>query len=346
VTDGSRSPSDLSIRKAVERYLRRRQSDSTESSVEAWKYRLKLFTDWTDDVGIERVGDLTGYDLDEYYDLRSAVVEPVTLEGEMWTLKTFLEYLEQIDAVEDGLSESVRIPNLDQPERSNEVSLEPDTALDLLEYYRNSDDRATRRHAFLELAWNTGTRQGGIRALDVRDVHFDKAYVEFHHRPDTGTPLKNKRNGERAVALPPETADILREYTHNHRHGVHDEHGRQPFLASKRGRPGKNTIRSWSYLATLPCLHSACPHGRERVQCEYTEFAHVSKCPSSRSPHKIRTGSITWQLDCGLLPEVVAERVNASIEVIEEHYDVASPRQQMEERRRHHVDRLGLEEDE
>jgi hypothetical protein len=101
-------------------------------------------------------------------------------------------------------------------------------------------------------------------------------------------------------------------------------------------------MTTWSYLATLPCLHSPCPHGRERPTCEFTTHAHASKCPSSRSPHKIRTGSITWQLDLGIPPEVVANRVNASLETIEQHYDVADPRERMEKRRRPHVENLEL----
>lgn len=99
-------------------------------------------------------------------------------------------------------------------------------------------------------------------------------------------------------------------------------------------------MRVWSYQATQPCLHSPCPHGREREDCQYTERPHASKCPSSRSPHKIRIGSITWQLNIGFPPEVVAERVNASIEVIEQHYDKESPHERMEQRRRKYISNM------
>jgi hypothetical protein len=37
-----RDPGALSLRDAVERYLRRRQADATDASVESYKYRLKL----------------------------------------------------------------------------------------------------------------------------------------------------------------------------------------------------------------------------------------------------------------------------------------------------------------
>ena len=339
----SREPSALSVREAIERYLRRRRADSTESSVKAWKYRLKLFREWTEEVQIESVGELRGYDFDDYYEHRASQIAPVTLEGEMWTLRMFVEYLEQLDAVGNGLHESVRIPDLDPDERSSEVSLDRDPALALLRYYRNSDaERARRRHAFLELAWYTGARQGALRGLDVRDLYLrlddddEQSWVEFRHRPESGTPLKNKIRGERPVGIPDRVARVLSEYVGQYRYDSHDDSGRQPLLASSRGRAGEATIRAWSYRATIPCLHGTCPHGKDPDTCDWVDYHEAAKCPSSRSPHQIRTGSITWQLNIGIPPEVVAERVNASVKTIADHYDWASEK----ERWRRYRDRM------
>jgi len=343
----------MSVREAVRRYLRRRRADATDSSVKNWKYRLKLFVEWCEGVGIDPVGDLQRYDLDEYFDVRSATVQPATLEGEMWTLKTFVRYLDQqLGAVENGLAEAVRIPDLDPEDRTDDTTLHTDDALVLLDFYRNDEStRATRGHAFLELAWFTGARQGSLRGLDLRDVNHEEGYVEFHHRPETDTPLKNKTNGERPVALPEESMDVLAEFVETDRYDVEDEHGRKPLLASLKGRPTNNTIRNISYMVTQPCVYSPCPHDRERETCKWTEQIHASKCPSSRSPHKIRTGSITWQLNRGFPPEVVAERVNATVEVIEDHYDWATQEERWKRSRermrgrREYIDRLNLEAD-
>lgn len=345
-------PTELSPREAKERYLRRRRSDSTDKSVHGWEYRLKLFVEWCEGVGIAEVGDLRGYDVDEYYELRSGRVEPVTLEGECWTLKMFFEFLEDIGAVEDGLAESVRIPDIDPGERSSNTKLDTDEAQALIQYYRQSSkDYGTRQHVFLELAWFTGARQGGLRALDVRDVRLDgNPYVEFRHRPDSGTPLKNKMRGERPVGLPPATADVLKTYLSEYRHDKRDDNGRQPFLTSARGRPNSHTVRNWSYLATIPCTYGLCPHGKNVETCQWTAYAHASKCPSSRSPHQIRTGTITWLLNLGWPPQDVAERVNATKKTIEEHYDKATPeqrrqrlRERMEDRRRELIDNLDFD---
>lgn len=339
-----RDPESLSIDKAIERYLRRRQSDATESSVKSFRYRLKIFRDWCSEIdAIETVSDLQRMDLDEFYEMRAAKASKTSLKNEMWTLKGFLGYLEDLGAVEDNIAEAVRIPELSQEDEVNETRLKAENAIEIIERYRNSDQNGCRRHAVLELAWFTGARQGALRGLDLRDVHFDKNYVEFHHRPETGTPLKNKRNGERPVALPDSVMRTLKRFVRDYRYDMHDDEGRQPFLASQRGRPGSNTVRSWCYLATIPCSHNACPHGRKREVCEFTRYSHCSKCPSSRSPHRVRTGSISWQLDQGFPPEIVAERVNASVEVIESHYDQSGPIERMERRRRSYVENLSLE---
>lgn len=347
-------PGEWTPRQAVQRYLQRRKADSTEGSLDGWKYRLKLFVEWCESVGIEAVGQLQPYDMDEYYDLRAGEVEPVTLEGEMWTLSSFAEFLENLDATEHDLADSVRVPDLDPSERSSDKKLHTDDALRLIEYYRNDEQAyGTRNHALLELAWFTGARQGGLRALDLRDVELeDEPYVTFRHRPGSDTPLKNKVGGERPVAIRSETAEVLRTYIDRYRYGVRDDHGRQPLLASTQGRPNSNTVRVWCYLATLPCQYGPCPHGKEPAACSWTNYSEASKCPSSRSPHQIRTGTVTWLLNRGWPPEDVSERVNASVKTIENHYDKADLderrrrlRERMEKRRRPLLDQLDLDDD-
>ena len=133
--------------------------------------------------------------------------------GEMWTLKSFIEYLDQLSAVEDGLQESVRIQNVEKEDRSNDERLTENDALALIDFFRNDENaRATREHALLEIAWHTDAQTGSIRALDQRDAQLDENYLEFKHRPDTDTGLKNKRDGERSVAVPSEVSDVIEEY--------------------------------------------------------------------------------------------------------------------------------------
>ena len=76
-----------------------------------------------------------------------------------------------------------------------------------------------------------------------------------------------------------------------------------------------------------------CPHNRERKSCDYTQRAKSSRCPSSRSPHAIRTGSITWQLNRGVSPTKVAKRVAAAPETIRRYYDKPDLDDELERRR-------------
>lgn len=346
-------PSDWSPRRARERYIERRSSDSTEKTRKGWWYRLKLFVEWCESVGIETVSDLRPLDIDEYHDQRAASVAPVTLEGEMSTLKEFLRYLGGLNAVDEGLQEAVHVPDLDDSERSSDVKLATPEAMAMLRYYRNSPEkRGTREHTLLELLWFTGARQGGIRSLDLRDVYLDENFVWFKHRPKEGTEMKNKLEGERPVGLPDHVMDVLETYIEHRRTDIHDDYGRAPLFTTREGRPSEDTIRKWSYLATLPCRHSPCPHGKERATCDWTTYAAASKCPSSRSPHQVRTGSITWQLNLGFPPPIVANRVNASPQTIRNHYDKADKqerrrrqRRRMETDRRDYVQRMNFNHD-
>lgn len=331
---------ELMPREAMRRWINHLHTELAEETVETHYYRLKLFVEWCEGTDLECVGDLPGWTLDTYETVRlGAEVAPTTLQNEMKTLKKWLGYLERLELVEDGLAEKVHIPSVPDTAQSDEEMLKHDDARQLLEHFRDTSAvYGTDRHALLELAWHTGARVGGLRSLDLRDYSSDEQYVEFHHRPETDTPLKNKLDGERPVAFPEAVADVLDYYIDIHRHGVHCDHGRAPLFTTGRGRPSLNSFRVWSYLAPLPCRYGLCPHDQSPRSCPYKDYHEASKCLSSRSPHKIRTGSITWQLHLGFPPEVVAERVNATVETIDQYYDHASPLERLEERRRPYID--------
>jgi site-specific recombinase XerD len=341
-------PEDLSPREAWESYVDQRQTETTDQSQATYYYRLKLWVEWCEEQGVEQVGDLSGWTLEQFRSHRSGEgIAPTTLRGEMQTLKNFVEYLERIEAVDKDLAEKVKVPEVPEGQESDDTRLTTDEAYRLINYYRESPtESGSLSHAFLELVWHTGARLGAIRALDVRDYHSEEQYVEFVHRPEQGTPLKNKSNGERLVSLRRAVCDGLDAYIQNERWNKHDEYGRQPLFASAQGRPSRNTVRVWMYHATLPCIYGPCPHGHDPETCEFTDYNQASKCPSSRSPHQVRTGSITWHRNRGVPKEVTRTRVNASERVIDQHYDKAEARDRMELRRRPHLEKLDFEDQE
>lgn len=339
---GDRIP-DLSPREAVERWLGRLRASKADSTVSAYYHQLKLFVEWCEAEGIATIDEVTGWDLESFEThRREKGVKMLSLQKELRTLKLFLEYCARIEIVDEDLPEKVDPPDVPRDAHVDETRLEPDRARALLAYY-DEHDYGSRDHALLALTWFTGARLGGLRGLDVSDYSSDEQYVQFIHRPREDTPLKNAEQGERAVGLPEYVCDVLDEYINGDRREQYDDHGRRPLFTTTVGRISANTLRGRMYLATVPCLYDPCPHGNDPDTCEYLDYTHASKCPSSRSPHQVRTGSITWQLNCGVPIEDVAERVNTSVRVLKRHYDQPTKREALEERRREHVDRLSFD---
>lgn len=325
----------LAPAEAVDRFLQRRETDATERTLRSYEARLGHFVDFCADRGIEDVAAIDGRTIEEFgLTRRQTGNAPATIKGELSTLRVFLQYLDDVGYVE-GLADAVEVPSLSRTEEASDERLEPAEAERLLSFFRDSRAHfGTSNHAILELLWHTGCRIGGARALDLSDYDPEDQSLAFRHRPREGTPLKNGVEGERLVGLSADVVEALDVYVARERSDRRDEYGREPLFCGRQGRPSFATIRAWTYLATQPCLYRDCPHGRERSTCSYVDRNHASKCPSSRSPHRIRTGSITWQLNRGLDIEQVAARVNASPAVIRKHYDAASEREAFEERRR------------
>lgn len=343
-TDGGDRVPNLSPREALERWLNKLRVSRAESTVSAYHYRLKHFVEWCEDEGIESINEVSGWDIESYEtDRREKGLEPVTLNNELGTLENFFEYCARIELVDENLPKKVDPPTLTYSDQVNKTRLTTDEAQALLKYYRNDpDNKGTRAHTLLALAWYTGARLGALRGLDIEDYDREEQYIEFVHRSQQNTPLKNGPDGERIVGLPEHVCEVVDIYLRNHRLEAFDDFGRRPLLASQLGRASQNAVRAWMYLATVPCLHSPCPHGNDPETCDFLDYSAASQCPSSRSPHQVRTGSVTWQLNQGIPPERVSERVNTSIEVLLRHYDQESKLEEMRERRRPYLDRLSF----
>lgn len=342
-TDGGDRVPDLSPREAMQRWLSKQRVDKAEATVSTYHYQVKLFVEWCEENAVAEVGELTGWDIESYETSRRAQdVGAVTLNKELGTIKRFLEYCARVELVDETLPEKVVPPDVERQGDVDETRLSHERAKRLLGYY---EDHAygSRDHTLLVLAWYTGARLNALRGLDLEHYHSEEQYVEFLHEPDRGLPLKNGKDGERAVGLPEDVINVIDKYIQSHRQEQYTDDGARPLLTSASGRAGENTLRAWMYLATQPCLHSECPHGKQRSTCEWTDYSHGSKCPSSRAPHQVRTGSITWQLNRNVPLKVVAERVNTSVRTLKKHYDQPTRREELEERRREHIDRLSFD---
>lgn len=343
--DGGRS--DMPIARAIEMFLDAHQQEYTEETIRDYSGRLSVFREWCESESIEKVGELDGWTLEQFRLYRQGQdLAPTTMKGQMATLKRWLDWLVDIEAVDEGLPPKVTIPTPSREEETSDISLPADRAQRIIDHWRGQRAQfGSAEHALFELTWWTGARLGAMHALDLDDVDCERGIVEFRHRVDTDTPLKKKSRGERAVGVPEEVADALRVWRDEHRPNVRDRAGRDPFWTTNQGRATLTTLRNWLYSATIPCRHSGCPHDKDPRTCEWTSRNEAYQCPSSRSPHQIRTGSITWQLNRGMSWATVGERVNSDPDTLRRYYDKASERDKLE-RRRDELDKLDFEEGE
>lgn len=320
----------LSPEEGIERFLRHREPSVEESTMRNAKTRLRFFREWCEERDIDNLNDLTGRNIADFVDWRRPDIAAITLQKQLSTIREALRFWADIEAVEDGMAEKVHSPSLPDGAEAKTVHLDASRAYDILDYleeYRY----ASRDHVLMILLWRTGMRRSAVRAIDVDDLRHDEHAIAVTNRPDEDTKLKNGDDGERWVYLGPNWFQPIVDYLDNpDRLDRTDDCGRESLLTTEEGRPTGDTIYSWVNKLTQPCQIGECPHDREPETCEAFGDRHqASKCPSARSPHAIRRGSITYHLNQKISPEAVSERCDVSLEVLYQHYDVRTKREKM-----------------
>lgn len=172
-----------------------------------------------------------------------------------------------------------------------------------------------------------------LRALDVQDYSppagDEGGYLDLRHRPDTGTRLKNKGRSERELALSTATCNTLNDYIEYRRVETTDEYAREPLLSMPNGRIAAPTIRTYINKWTAPCnMDRECPHERNPNDCVAAQNVGNMNCPSKRSPHDVRRGYITYLRKRGVPKEIISDEVDASVAVIDKHYDKTTKAEQ------------------
>ncbi|MFC3959246.1 tyrosine-type recombinase/integrase [Halovivax cerinus] len=326
----------LDPRTARQMYLDARAHELADATIQSQGYRLKQFVEWCEEEGIENMNNFSGRDIHQFRIKRREEddVATATMKGQLATLRAFLRFAASIDAVESGLDEQIILPKTTEDD-AREVMLDPDLAkkmLDHLEQYRY----AALEHALLAILWHTGLRIGAAVGLDIEDYNPDDQYLALVHRPDSGSTLKNGKDGERLVAVTDSVCAILDDWLEVNHPGVTDQAGRNPLFATRRDRLSRNRGRTIAYQFTRPCVYGdPCPHDRDPDECEAIPTSQCHACPSSLSPHPIRRGSITYHLQQETPKPIVSDRMDVSPDVLDRHYDQRTSLEKMRQRRRY-----------
>mgnify|MGYP006280286771 CR=1 FL=1 len=327
--------------------------ERSESTVQTYGYRVEPFIEWLQERGITDLVDLGKRDIKEFEaELRAAEDKRTTRNNKLGTIRLFLRFCEDLNAVSGDVIAAMDVPELTKDDKVDTDSLVSERAFGILDDLATYE-YASREHVAFLLLWRTTIRLGALYSLDLQDLYLtdedieriraeltERGYVDEvieriidetelpairpRSRPETDTRLKNGEGGERWINISRETAQVVQDYIDTNRHDVTDEHGREPLITSQKGdgRLSKSAIRNWCYILTQPCNWGGpCPHEKDPGSCEYREHGQGAGCPSSRSPHKIRKGSITWHRDRGWPIEALTEKANAGEDLIKGVYD-------------------------
>lgn len=334
VVETTRDLDAVSAEEAVANYLETNPGGNLASTMMSHRSRLAHFVEWWADVRGEATLDtLDGDDLVAFKQyLQAQGYAPSTLASQLETLGVFLRFCERQDYVAAELPYLVPDVDVREADEVRDRLLDHDRALEIVEYLATFR-YASREHVVWLLLAETGVRLCTLVALDCEDYHppagDDGGYLELRSRPDTGTRLKNGAKSEREVALPQAVCDVLDDYLAYRRPDATDDHGREPLLATASGRIAGPTIRTYVNKWTAPCtLGEDCPHGRDPAECSAAQNQVDMSCPSKRSPHDVRRGYITYLRRHGVPTEIIAGEVDATVGVLEKHYDRTTKEEQ------------------
>lgn len=323
----------LTPQAAAEEYLNS-LTGITQSTKNNHESRVRNFLQWCDKEGLSNLNNLNERKLMQYRAWRKEQVSQITLRMCFGTVRQFVDYCETINVVNQGTAENVDLPNVEEGKDVRDDVLGTNEAEAIRDYLRKYE-YATTKHVVFELLWHTGIRLSALHAFDVGDYNPNDLSIWAKHRPDTDTPLKNKKKSVRKVALGRNICEIIDDYLETNHPKVADDHGRMPLIGTKHGRAHRTTITKTVYKITRPCVYSnECPVDKDPHDCEFALNTNAAGCPESVSPHPIRKGYVTYQRNEGWPTQELCDRVNMSPEVMDKHYDKASQDEKTERRRR------------
>lgn len=168
-------------REAIELFQADRETEVSKATHRHQGYRLERFAEWCDEVELTDLNNLGGRDVQRFKTWRRrSGVNNVTLKSNTDTIRVFLRFAESIDAVTDGIADSVQSPTLEYGENRSEDIVTAEKAKKILSYQRKSH-YAELSHALFRSLWEIGCRMGAARAIDLDDLYIRDEHVKLRH---------------------------------------------------------------------------------------------------------------------------------------------------------------------
>jgi site-specific recombinase XerC len=252
-----------------------------------------------------------------------------TLKDDMYLYREFIQYLISNGYIPARMVGQVEIPSVDRQagEGVDEKKVDPDLVQDILEYLRKYH-YASLDHVTWELFASGGPRKSGCEGLDRTDYDKETGRISFVNRDGE---LKKDDKSERTYALPDIAVEAIEDYIDEQRPNEVDEDGREPLLTAGSGRISKSNLQNIAYQWTRPCkVGRECPHDKDPEKCDAAQRKNWAfKCPSSRAPHHVRTGYITYHRNNGTSKDAIEARCDVSPRTQDIHYDLPDDEEQV-----------------
>lgn len=328
-------PHNVPIRKARKDFLTYKERNTKPSTVRNYKSTIGIFIDYCERQGVHKTDEIDGHLIQQWKLARQREDDPapITLKNNTKDLIVFLKWCASSELVASELPDKVDVPHVSREDSRSDETVTPSQVNDYLSYLEMYE-YGSRLHAAIQLLWHTGCRISALQSLDIVDFEPSQNILKFRNRRESGTALKNGVKSERNVTLNDETTTVLVDYVEARRDDVSDDEGRNPLFTTSYGRASRQRFYKDFVALSRPCdFDGTCPHNRDVDECEAAlNKKKAYDCPSSKSLHPIRRGSITYHLNQDWDVEKVSQRCDVSVDVLKRHYDVRTHEDKRESR--------------
>lgn len=172
---------------------------------------------------------------------------------------------------------------------------------------------ASRQMVEFLLIYHIGCRKSALLSINCSDVKPRKGIIQIRNRPEeSGVRLKRGNKGERDVNISPDIIAVVTDYIEEHRSEPND--GSNALLTSWAGRIDDSTL--YRDIAGLTKCGDCSDDDGEPLTKQ-----NASNCPASIGCHDLRRVAITRMRDEGISWDTISGRVNATVQMLKQHYD-------------------------